>query len=94
MRCEHAVKVDERVARRRDQGSEARDELHRRHHSVRLVLTPWSLQTVGDAPVGEHGESLERKWRASAVAEEKLAAERVPGRHCDPGMNAEAERLA
>jgi hypothetical protein len=69
------VKVDERVARRRDQGSEAGDELDRRHHSVRLVLAPWSLQTVSDAPVGEHRESLERKWRASAVAEQKLAAE-------------------
>jgi hypothetical protein len=67
----------------------ARQELDRRHHAVGLVSAR-VLDAVGDAPVEEHRESLERERRTCAVPYESLACVVVVRGHTHGRVNVEA----
>ena len=57
---------------RRHQGREPGHELHGRHHAMGASPTR-RLDPVGDAPVVQHLDSIERERRPRAVAHEPLA---------------------
>jgi hypothetical protein len=67
----------------------ARHELDRRHHAVGLVSARL-LDAVGDAPVGQHRESIERERRTGAVPYESLACVVVVRGHTHGRVNVEA----
>ena len=68
VRSEDAVKTDERMARRRDEGAKASQELEGSHDAVGAAALR-SIDSVGDAAVFEQAEALEAERRAGAVAE-------------------------
>jgi len=86
---EHAVIAKERVARRRDERGDAREQLHRGEDSVGRRLARL-LDAIGDAAVGEDAEALEREGRSRTIAGEALAADVVVGADSDGGVQVES----
>ncbi len=88
--CEYPVVAQQGVPGRSDERGQAREQLHRRHHTVRAAA-PSGLDTVGNAAIREHAQPIEREAGASAVTNEPLAALIVVG--FDPDRRVEIEAV-
>ena len=82
------MRTDERIARRRHEGGDAREELERGQHHVLGLARVRALHTVGDAAVAQPAQARQGDGGAERVAAKALASEIVA--HADAGVEVES----
>jgi len=84
------VEPHERIARRRHQGGQAREEFERRHDPVLGAAVALRLDAVRDTPVGQAPQTVERERRSRAVTTQALAPDVVVGGNRNTRVQVEA----